>query len=357
VNCDETFELGHGRSRAEVERRGRGAVYVDFLNRILSLLHEQGKDVLFWGDIVRQSPELLAKLPDRDTTALVWHYEAPTDPQTLPRALFETLGDFGVTPETMRGFAGHARPFAEAGFPFWVCPGTSSWNSLVGRLTNARANLLDAAEQGLAAGAGGYLVTDWGDSGHLQPPSVSFPPLAYGGAVSWCLEANRDVETTRFLDEEIFEDETGRLAGALESAGKVYARTGARPFNGSVLHYQLLGGGLSFLAGLMGSPSRQGLADVVDELNEVVADIEASRPACSDAGIVRRELVQAARLARHGAWRSARQSDFESPPTDVLRRDLAEAIREQRACWLARSRPGGLVESVGRLEGTLAQYG
>ncbi len=357
VNCDETFELGRGHSTAEVESRGRGAVYVDFLNRILAALHEEGKDLLFWGDIVRDHSDLIARLPRHDTTALAWHYEAPTDPATLPDALFDVLGDFGISRETMRGFVGHMPPFAEAGFPFWVCPGTSSWNSLLGRLPNARGNLLDAAEQGLENGARGYLITDWGDSGHLQPPSVSFPPIAFGGAVSWCLESNRDVETAAFLDREIFRDESGRLAGALEAAGALYAKTGVEPMNGSVLHYQLLGGGLSFLARLMGTPAKKGLEAVVEELDEILATFESVRPDCEDADVVRRELRAAARLARHGAWRSARQSDFAAPPVDVLRSDLAEAIAEQRASWLERSRPGGLADSLARLEGSLAEYG
>lgn len=357
VNCDEPFELGKGRSREEVERRGRGAVYLEFLEKILAPLHEQGRHVLFWGDILRLHPELLGELPREDTTALVWHYEAPTDPGRLPDEFFDILGDFGIDREAVRGFVGQARPFIEAGYPFWVCPGTSSWNSLVGRLPNARANLLDAARQGTAHGAGGYLITDWGDGGHLQPPSVSFPPLAYGAAVSWCLETNGDVDTAAFLDEEVFADPTGRLATALEAAGDLYRKAGATPFNGSVLHYNLLGGGLSFLARLTGLPTREGLSAVVDEIGEITAGIESSRPACEDAEIVRRELSCAARLARHGAWRSARAGEFSAPPVDVLRRDLAEAIEEQKRCWLERSRPGGLADSIARLEGTLAEYG
>lgn len=356
VNCDETFELGQGRSRAEVERRGRAAVYVDFLNRILADLHARGRDVLFWGDIVRDHPDLLGDLPRRSTTALVWHYEAPTDPAALPGELFEVLGDFGIRPETMRGFVGHVPPFADAGLPFWVCPGTSSWNSLLGRLPNARGNLLDAAEQGLAHGASGYLITDWGDNGHLQPPTVSFPPIAYGGAVAWCVEANRDVETAAFLDREVFDDASGRLAGALEAAGCLYATTGAEPMNGSVLHYQLLGGGLSFLARMAGAPTEDGLRAVVETLDDLIDVFGSAGPRCADAGVIARELVAAARLARHGAWRSARQGGFEAPAVDVLRADLAEAIELQRAAWLERSREGGLRDSLARLEGTLAEY-
>ena len=357
INCDETFELGKGLSQQEVERRGRGPVYVDFLLRILDLLHGDGREVLFWGDIVRQSPDQMARLPRADTTALAWHYEAPTDPKTMPAEIFDILGDFGIYPELFYGFRAQLEPFAEAGFPFWVCPGTSSWNSLIGRLPNARANMLDAAEHGLRSGAGGYLITDWGDSGHLQPWSVSLPPLAYGAAVSWCCEANRDVPTAGFLDREIFQDASGGLASALERAGELYAETGVQPMNGSILHYQLLGGGLSFLARLMGSPQEKGLARVVEELDGIMAQVEAAQLGSDDAAIVQREIRQAARLARHGAWRSAMQSGFPAPSPATLRRDLREAIDEQRECWLARSRPGGLRDSLARLEGSLAEYG
>jgi len=36
---------------------------------------------------------------------------------------------------------------------------------------------------------------------------------------------------------------------------------------------------------------------------------------------------------------------------------LATAIQEQRACWLARARPGGLADSVARLERAQAELG
>lgn len=357
VNCDEPFELGKGRSRSEVERRGRGEVYVEFLNRLLGAVHEGGNEALFWADIVRAHPEIISKLPAEATTALAWHYEAPTDPETLPKEMFDLLGDFGITREAMRGFVGHVGALAEADYPFWVCPGTSSWNSLLGRLPNARANLLDAAEEGLANGATGYLVTDWGDSGHLQPISVSWPPLAYGAAVSWCAETNRDVDTAPFLDREVFDDESGRLARALESAGGLYAKTGVSPMNGSVLHYQLLGGGLSFLARLAGLPTQKGLERVVGELDQFLDLLDEVRLACRDGDVIRRELRAAGRLARHGAWRSARQGGFATPGDAELRSDLAEAIELQHSSWLERSRPGGLRESLARLQGSLAEYG
>ena len=49
-------------------------------------------------------------------------------------------------------------------------------------------------EAGLDFGATGFLITDWGDQGHLQQPIISEPALAYGAAVSWCLAANADLD-------------------------------------------------------------------------------------------------------------------------------------------------------------------
>ena len=114
----------------------------------------------------------------RDATHVCWAWRlgAPPDARERCTDAGEPSGTAGrPILRALRGFEAHVAGFAEAGVPFWVCPGTSSWNSLIGRLDNARGNLLDAAQVGLARGASGYLITDWGDNGHMQPPSVSWP--------------------------------------------------------------------------------------------------------------------------------------------------------------------------------------
>ncbi len=353
IGCDETFELGKGRSRAAVEARGRGRVYLDFLLRLIEALRGEGCEVLFWGDMLRSHRELVCELPREGATALAWHYEAPVDPGAIDPSLLERLSEFGATPESLAGFAGQVGAFAESGFPFWVCPGTSSWNSLVGRLPNARANLVDAAEVGLESGARGYLITDWGDNGHLQPPSVSLPPLVYGAAVSWCLAANRELELAPLLDLFVFADAAAELGGALEVIGSLYSATGLVAANASPLQTALVPGSV---LPTWGEAREPGVRDVLAGLEAAADRIERARPACLDGERVRRELLAAIRLARHGAWRIARAAGFDCPPDEELRRDLAGAIREQRACWLERSRPGGLDDSVARLEAILAEY-
>ena len=95
----------------------------------------------FWGDIILEHPQLVPELP-RDVFALEWGYEAD------------------------HPFAEHGALFSKAGIPFYVCPGTSSWNSIAGRTKNALENQLNAARSGLEHGAVGFLNTDWGDNGH-----------------------------------------------------------------------------------------------------------------------------------------------------------------------------------------------
>ena len=235
IGCDETFELGRGRSRAACEARGKGRVYLDFLLELLRGLHADGRTVQFWGDIVVQHPELIGELPRERTVALAWGYEAPRDPATLGATVRELLTGVGVDLEGVRGFATLAGPYARAGVPFRVCPGTSSWLSLLGRLPNALGNLRDAVEMGLGSGAEGVLITDWGDLGHLQPPVVSLPALAFGAAASWCLASQGDLDLARALDVLVLRDPARVIGGALVRLGELGAETGLEALNSSPL--------------------------------------------------------------------------------------------------------------------------
>jgi len=352
IDCDETFELGEGRSRERVEREGRGPVYLEFVLRLVDHLQSRGMTVQLWGDIVREHPELISRLPETLTkrlTLLAWGYDAPLDPAALPAPVRERLDRLGVGDDRLRGFAPHVEPFAAAGLDFYVCPGTSSWNSLCGRWPNAAANLLDAAESGRAAGASGYLITDWGDRGHLQPPPVSWPGLVYGAALAWSVDANRELDVTGALADHVLPAQgAGRAeAETLIRLGSLYPATGLDALNSTAL-FQSLMRPLDAPLLTWGEVAAGGLAAVVAELT---ATIEGG-----GGGRVARELRQAARLARHGAWRLARRNELPAPGADALRADLHDAIAEQARVWSKRSRPGGLPDSLARLERALEDY-
>ncbi len=119
VGFDEPFELGRGASRAEVERRGRVAVYVEHLRRIADPLLAQGYEVLFCDDVVRHEPQLAAELPDEMVT-LAWTYEAPPaggERPALPPEIASWMERAGISSAddhvgfaTRRGTAGRGRP-------------------------------------------------------------------------------------------------------------------------------------------------------------------------------------------------------------------------------------------------------
>ena len=196
IGGDETFDLGLGRSREVVAEKGVGAVYLEFLQKIRREVRSRDHTMQFWGDIVVAHPELVADLP-RDVIALEWGYEADHP--------FDEHGDL----------------FARSGIPFYVCPGTATWNSVGGRTTTALANLRSAAANGLKHGATGFLNTDWGDNGHWEPLPVSFLPLAYGAALAWYDEGNRELDLPTAVSRFAFRDRSGVMGRLAHELGNI----------------------------------------------------------------------------------------------------------------------------------------
>jgi hypothetical protein len=319
------------------------------VQRLFDDLHGRGRHVEFWGDIVLQHPELIDELPREGLTALAWYYEAPRTPDSIPDALFETLARFGWTRELMAGFSGHAPAFERAGVPFHVCPGTSSWNTFVGRWTNARENILDAVQWGLRSSAEGMLLTDWGDNGHMQPPCVSWPGIAWAAALSWCAESNGALDVSEALGAHVFPDRA--TAEVALDLGDAYTEMGiestnATPFFVS-MRMPLDAEPNAFV--LRGTPDRRKL--------EVTAErIEAARDRLTLDDGVSADLRQAAGLARHGTWRLLRGRLDAGPSRSALAEDLKALRAEQRERWLASARPGGLDDSVARLDLARGEY-
>ncbi len=159
VDCDETWDLGTGQSKTLAAELGRGRLYLQHILRLRELAAKHGRRIMLWADVLHHYPELVPELPD-DVLLLDWEYEAAD----------------GYPTTTALG---------KSGRPFWVCPGTSSWNTLFPRFDNALGNIRRFVRDGLAAGATGMLLTDWGDYGHYQPLSLSWYPYLFGAATAW----------------------------------------------------------------------------------------------------------------------------------------------------------------------------
>ena len=339
VGGDEPFELGYGRSAAEVRRRGRSTVYAEHLARIVGPLVDDGHEVLFWGDMFVRSPQAVSAMP-AGATAVAWWYQAPVpDPPPISQVLGPALAERLELPEdALAGFRAHTRAFAETAFPFWVAPGTSSWNSLVGRWPNARANIDDAVEVGADLGARGLLLTDWGDNGHHQPLACSLPAMAHAAGAAWSAVPSTD-EVVTVIDRLLGAPGAGRL---LVELGSVDDRLGVRQFNGGALHAALLGTLL---------PPRR---PRIDEERVAAADTVLRAAATfAPAGderlaVVSAEVRAAASLASIGLRRLAETFGIDAPAADGAP-SLDRAVEAQRTGWLGSSRPGGLEDSLRRL--------
>jgi hexosaminidase len=321
VGCDETYDLGLGRSRARVEQVGRARVWLEFVHDLRALAARHGRTLQVWGDTVRRNPDLLAELP-RDLTVLDWGYDRE-------RSLDAT-----------------AARLAEAGQPFYTCPGTSSWTSLTGRTDNAVANILDAVEVAHRHGAAGVLVTDWGDGGHWQQLPISYLGFAWTAALAWSLEANRTLDLPRALDRFAFGTPgLGRIAWDL---GNTYLKPGFRRGNSSIL-YWLYTTTLAEMRRSWGRFVKYGADVFVDDaavrrnLHETVEWIDSVvAPLSHDSGeLVPRELRHAGAMARHAARRVLGAPD--------LHAELDAIAAELVALWPHRNRPGGLQDSLGKL--------
>lgn len=63
IGCDETMELGLGRSKTVCDKEGKGKVYLDYLKKLNAEVNKLGKTTQFWGDIIINHSELIPKLP------------------------------------------------------------------------------------------------------------------------------------------------------------------------------------------------------------------------------------------------------------------------------------------------------
>jgi len=328
LGLDETWELS----------RDRIADLVRWVTKLGETPELQGYELLMWADMIADDPNLLKALPP-GVTVCEWGYEASHP--------------FGQRTAALKA----------AGASFWVSPGTSSWLSLVGRASNARQNCCAAAEAAIANGATGYLITDWGDQGHHQQLAISEPALAYGAAVSWCLETNRDIDLVAALSSHSFSDESGNLARALLILGNAYLIVTPQLSNMSALalHFYypqvIIGKGLT--AGLR--------IDELERLERLLGEVRErlshASPKRVDGVAVIEELYWSVDvmdlLAADAKARLIGDGSISSVPASV-RRDFAARVDEitvqYRRLWLARSRPGGLQDSVAWLDNLHASY-
>ncbi len=331
VGCDETFDLGLGRSKTECASIGIGQVYLDFLRKIYAEVSRRNHKMQYSGDIILAHPEVLLVLP-RDSIALEWGYEAG------------------------HPFDEHGGILADAGLPFYVCPGTSSWNSIAGRTDNCLENLANAARSGLKHGAQGYLITDWGDNGHWQTLPVSYLGLAAGAAYSWCYQSNQEMDARDVLNRFALRDSDNKLGSMAYNLGNVYRCVGIEPENYSALFYLLQHPIQEWKDYLQPETALEVFTNTMEVINEEALSLESASTIRGDKLLLHREFQLTIDLLRHACMRGMYAFGSKEYKKSQLCDDLDAIISEFKSTWLTRNRPGGLKDSLARFNIPLAEY-
>lgn len=336
VGGDEPWELGLGKSKAEVEKLGEGRVYLNYLLRLYEQVTARGHTMMFWDDIIIKYPDLIPELPG-DIIAMVWGYEAD------------------------HPFDERCAAFDGSNIPFYVCPGTSSWNTFAGRTENAIGNLENAARNGLKHGAIGFLNTDWGDVGHWQPLPVSYLGFAYGAAISWALDANREIDLPPVLDRFAFDDSASIMGKLAFELGNVYRVSGHSRRNGHYL-IDLLKSSPEDLEKWIeryheyGGEDAESFRIAIGKVNEIMDALPDANIQRDDADLILSEFELAADLIRHSAERGMMLFNEGEKSSAEMTQELEQLIERYKENWLARNRPGGLRESLQRFDNILAIY-
>lgn len=329
AGCDETWELGQGASRARAASEGVTRVWAGFVSELHRMAASHGKRLHVWADMVLKEPARVADLP-ADLVGLVWGYESG-HPFT----------------EQLAAFTGTGRTA-------WVCPGTSTWNTLGGRLGNALANLEEAACAGHAAGAEGYLVTDWGDGGHHQFPCISYPGLVAGAVQAWT-GGTAELPLEDLLNRLVFDDPTGRTGRTVLALGSLPDLLTHRPHNRSPLADLLYAHPDRYTAAANKVPLPE-LVRLKDALRALECNLETMHPRGSDADTLRRELALTHRWLSHAVQRGIAHHTGSNAQDGRRRRELVRMTAEFEELWLVRNRPGGLHESSQVFRDLLAAY-
>lgn len=334
IGGDETVELGLGKSKALSDKIGKGKVYLDFLEKLNEEVIKNGKQTMFWGDIVLNHPELIRDIP-KNMIALVWGYDAGYP------------------------FDKNLKEFHDAKLDFYVVPGTSTWRSEIGRNHNAFTNLKEAAISAKKYGAKGYLVTEWGDYGHFQPKSVSYPSLILGANYAWNYQEKTLDNLEFLLNHYVFKDATGNTAKALLTLGDAYLKTNIPAGNANAFHLMLR----RFKWTMQGQYqtkhlNEKGLLAAEKEIDKALLILQEAQPDSYDAEIILSELKQAAELARLGIHLGIARLQAKDKSTANIpqkkKKELADKlekiIKSHQEIWVIRNREGGLQDSAGKLQ-------
>lgn len=205
IGADETFELGRGQTAERVRTEGIGPVYLGYLTRVANALAPTGKQLLFWGDVAQNHPELVGSLP-KNLSAVAWGY--------------------GARPS----FDNQITPYRNAGIETWIAPGVSNWNRVYPDNDVALRNIQRFVADGQRLGAVGVLNTSWDDDGDALFNQTWYGIL-FGASAGWQPGEADTAAFARAYGRVFHDDATGSIDAAQQKLAAAHARL--RPAGGA----------------------------------------------------------------------------------------------------------------------------
>ncbi|MBC7844564.1 MAG: beta-N-acetylhexosaminidase [Gemmatimonadaceae bacterium] len=197
IGADETVELGRGQTRDRVKAEGLGKVYLQFVRDIDAALKPNGKRLMIWADIAKESPQLVTILP-KNMVAICWDYWS------------------------FNGFDRCLKPFKDAGMETWVAPGVNNWSRVYPYNAVALRNIQTFVRDGQAMGATGVLNTNWDDDGDALFEQLWYGVL-FGAAAGWQAGESNIEQFERSYGRVFHGDTTGKIDDAQRKLSAAHA--------------------------------------------------------------------------------------------------------------------------------------
>ena len=344
VDMDEPFELGMGKNKERAQQEGLDVVYLDYVTRLREAVCKRGYKMMMWGDVLSKSERAIEQMAE-DIIVLDWGYEA----QHPVRRRAERL---------------HA-----AGREFYLCPGTNTWSSFTGITDNMLQCVSNAVQAAYDFGAQGLMLTDWGDSGHLQYWVFTMPGFVYAACGAWNKALPTREELAWALSRFVFEEPTDVLGELCLKAGE-YSRLEEFLFPCRTNAFMTLQRGWTDKAGLESAFKRMvdSMRFFVEpcvylpceeeyanrrEMNEpkilafidaLLAELKKARPQCGDGELVCDEIANGLQMVR--ATTRLRACILGLEDGDGLANEIDSLCEAHERLWMARNRTSGLKESL-----------
>lgn len=340
ICCDEVLELGKGRSADVVKKKGLETVYLDYVLQLRELAIENNKQVLFWGDMLvpfdselRTEREHILNLIPKDMTALVWGYK-PEDP-----------------------LAAQAEVFRRHDIDIYICPGTSSWTSFLGRMERMYGNINMAVNVAEEYDAKGVLLCEWNWRGWEHMP-INFPAYLYGAARFWNHDTQKNIPLVAAIDALLIEEPEIGLGKIMTELGSVYLLQGMTDENLPPYFMAMLDPENKYTMDYIRNADIEGLQQTIEQLDSFIDQLHAMKPDKLATRQIVSELINNAEMARIAAYVVLqRLGQINGTAQDQqLAAELKKVSDDFRKIWLLRNRPGGLSDSLRNFELFIRQW-